>query len=56
MSMSNVVSASGAPARSDTTRREWVAPRSATSTTPAPWLKASTVGGRPPVEALPPAS
>ena len=39
-----------------TARREWVAPRSAASTTPASWLKARTVGGRPPVDALPPAS
>ena len=30
----------------------WVAPRSATRTTPASRLKASTVGGRPPVEAF----
>ena len=56
MSMSNASSASGAPARSLAARRECVAPRSATSTTPARWLKVSSVGGRPPVEAVPPAS
>ena len=56
MSMSPARSASGVPARSLTATRAWVAPRSATRTTPALWLNASTVGGRPPVEALPPAS
>ena len=56
MSMSNASSASGVPARSLAARRECVAPRSATSTTPARWLNVSSVGGRPPVEALPPAS
>ena len=54
--MSAVDSASGVPARSETAMRAWVAPRSATSTTPADWLNASTVGGRPPVDVLPPAS
>ncbi len=56
MSISSGVSASGCAARSLTARREWVAPRSAASTTPASRLKASTVGGRPPVDALSPAS
>ena len=55
MSRSNASSASGAPARSLAASRECVAPRSATSTTPARWLNVSRVGGRPPVEALPPA-
>ena len=55
-SVSYARSASGVPPRSQTASRECVAPRSATSTTPALRLKASTVGGRPPVEALPPAS
>ena len=56
MSRSAARSASGVPARSLTATRACVAPRSATRTTPASWLKASTVGGRPPVDALPPAS
>src|SRR4051794_29027883 len=56
MSRSAAISLSGVPARSLTATRACVAPRSATSTTPAAWLKARTVGGRPPVDALPPAS
>ena len=42
------------PARSLTARRAWVAPRSATRTTPASRLKARTFGGRPPVESCRP--
>ena len=46
--------ASTSPARSVTATREWVAPRSPASTTPASPLNASIVGRRPPVEALSP--
>src|ERR687898_570758 len=54
MAMSRVVWGSTCPPRSVTPTREWVAPRSPESTTPAPWLKASIVGGRPPVDWLSP--
>ena len=52
MSRSAARSASGVPPRSLTATRACVAPRSATRTTPASRLNASTVAGRPPVEAL----
>ena len=49
--MSSASSAITVPARSVTARRACVAPRSAASTIPAPPLKLSSCGGRPPVEA-----
>ena len=54
--MSPLSSASTVPPRLVTASREWVAPRSAASTTPASSLKASIIGGRPPVESLSPSS
>ena len=43
-------SASGTPARSQTARRPWRAPRSAARTTPTCSLKARATGGRPPLD------
>ncbi len=54
--MSALSSASTVPPRLVTASRECVAPRSAASATPASSLKASIIGGRPPVESLSPSS